>query len=98
MSEYLSEQDEDELDEMLAPLDDIKIPYDLSLEELRNELKTFLPKWKNYRKSWVWKNVNYGRYAFYGKEIFLYIKINRKKWVILSIMVDRFSCDIIFAK
>lgn len=44
MSEYLSEQDEDELDEMLAPLDDIKIPYDLSLEELRNELKTFLPK------------------------------------------------------
>ncbi len=51
MSEYLSEQDEDELDKMLAPLDDIKIPYDLSLEELRKELKPFLPKWEKYRKS-----------------------------------------------
>lgn len=44
MSEYLSEEYEGELDKILDPIDDIKIPYDLSLEELRNELKPFLPK------------------------------------------------------
>lgn len=44
MSEYLSELEEEELDKILEPIDDIKIPYDLSLEELRGELQPFLPK------------------------------------------------------
>lgn len=44
MSEYLSEEDRSELEKLLDPIDDIKIPYNLSLEELRDELKPFLPK------------------------------------------------------
>lgn len=49
MSEYLSEVDEVELDKLLDPLDDIKIPYDLSLKELRDELKPFLPKFEKIK-------------------------------------------------
>lgn len=44
MNEYLNEEDEEELEKILEPIDDIVLPYDLSLEELRAELEPFLPK------------------------------------------------------
>lgn len=50
MSEYLREQDEDELEKILSPIDEIKIPYDLSLEDLRDELKPFLPKLRKIKR------------------------------------------------
>ncbi len=50
MVDYLDEQSEAELEEILEPIDDITIPYDLTLEALRKELEPYLPKRKRMRK------------------------------------------------
>ena len=44
MNDYLDEQGEAELEKILEPIDDIAIPYDLTLEALRKELEPYLPK------------------------------------------------------
>ena len=44
MNRYLDEQSEAELEKILEPIDDIKIPFDLTLEALRKELEPYLPK------------------------------------------------------
>ena len=44
MNHYLDEQGEAELEKILEPIDDITIPYDLTLEDLRKELEPYLPK------------------------------------------------------
>ena len=44
MVDYLDEQSEAELEKILEPIDDITIPYDLTLEALRKELDPYLPK------------------------------------------------------
>ena len=50
MNRYLDKQDEAELEKILEPIDDITIPYDLTLEALRKELEPYLPKKKRVRK------------------------------------------------
>ena len=50
MNRYLDEQDEAELEKALEPIDDITIPYGLTLEALRKELEPYLPKRKRVRK------------------------------------------------
>lgn len=44
MNAYLDEQGEAELEGILEPIDDITIPYGLTLETLRKELEPHLPK------------------------------------------------------
>ena len=44
MNHYLDEQGEEELEKLLEPIDDITIPYGLTLEALRKELEPYLPK------------------------------------------------------
>ena len=44
MVDYLDEQGEAELEKVLEPIDDITIPYGLTLEALRKELEPYLPK------------------------------------------------------
>ena len=44
MLDYLDEQGEAELEKILEPIDDITIPYDLTLEALRKEIEPYLPK------------------------------------------------------
>ena len=44
MNRYLDEQGEAELEKILEPIDDITIPYGLTPEALRKELKPYLPK------------------------------------------------------
>lgn len=44
MNAYLDEQGEAELEKILEPIDDITIPYALTLEALRKELDPYLPK------------------------------------------------------
>lgn len=44
MNAYLDEQGEAELEKALEPIDDITIPYGLTLEALRKELEPYLPK------------------------------------------------------
>lgn len=44
MNRYLDEQGEVELEKVLEPIDDIKIPFGLTLEALRKELAPYLPK------------------------------------------------------
>ena len=44
MVDYLDEQGEAELEKILEPIDDITIPYGLTLEALRKELDPYLPK------------------------------------------------------
>ena len=44
MVDYLDEQNEAELEKALEPIDDITIPYGLTLEALRKELEPYLPK------------------------------------------------------
>lgn len=44
MNRYLDEQGEAELEKVLEPIDDITIPYGLTLEALRKELEPYLPK------------------------------------------------------
>ena len=44
MNHYLDEQGEVELEKILEPIDDITIPYGLTLEALRKELEPYLPK------------------------------------------------------
>ena len=44
MNHYLDEQGEVELEKVLEPIDDITIPYGLTLEALRKELDLYLPK------------------------------------------------------
>ena len=44
MVDYLDEQGEAELEKILEPIDDITIPYGLTLEALRKELAPYLPK------------------------------------------------------
>ena len=44
MNDYLDEQGEAELEKILEPIDDIAIPYNLTLEALRKELEPYLPK------------------------------------------------------
>lgn len=44
MNHYLDEQGEAELEKLLEPIDDITIPYDLTLETFRKELESYLPK------------------------------------------------------
>lgn len=44
MNHYLDEQGEAELEKILEPIDDITIPYDLTLEALRKKLEAYLPK------------------------------------------------------
>ena len=44
MNRYLDEQGEAELEKILEPIDDITIPYGLTLEALRKELDSYLPK------------------------------------------------------
>ena len=44
MNHYLDEQGEAELEKILEPIDDITIPYGLTLEALREELDPYLPK------------------------------------------------------
>ena len=46
MNDYLDEQVEAELEKVLEPIDDITIPYGLTLEALRKELEPYLPKRK----------------------------------------------------
>lgn len=46
MVDYLDEQGEAELEKVLEPIDDITIPYGLTLEALRKELEPYLPKRK----------------------------------------------------
>ena len=44
MNRYLDEQGEVELEKILEPIDDITIPYGLTLEALRKELDLYFPK------------------------------------------------------
>ena len=44
MNHYLDEQGEAELEKILESIDDIIIPYGLTLEALRKELEPYLPK------------------------------------------------------
>lgn len=44
MVDYLDEQGEAELEKILEPIDEITIPYGLTLEALRKELEPYLPK------------------------------------------------------
>ena len=44
MNRYLDEQGEAELEKILKSIDDIPIPYGLTLEALRKELEPYLPK------------------------------------------------------
>ncbi len=44
MNRYLDEQGEAELEKVLELIDDITIPYGLTLESLRKELAPYLPK------------------------------------------------------
>ena len=44
MNRYLDEQGEAELEKLLEPIDDITIPYGLTIEALRKELGLYLPK------------------------------------------------------
>ena len=44
MNHYLDAQGEAELEKILEPIDDIPIPYGLTIEALRNELEPYLPK------------------------------------------------------
>ena len=44
VNHYLDEKDEAELEKILEPIDDITIPYGLTLEALRKELEPYLPK------------------------------------------------------
>lgn len=44
MNRYLDEQGEAELEKILESIDDITIPYGLTLEALRKELEPYLPK------------------------------------------------------
>ena len=44
MNDYLDEQGEAELEKILEPIDDITIPYGLTLEALQKELEPYLPK------------------------------------------------------
>ena len=44
MNRYLDDQGEAELEKILEPIDDITIPYGLTPEALRKELKPYLPK------------------------------------------------------
>lgn len=50
MNRYLDEQGEAELEKILEPIDDITIPYGLTLEALRKELEPYLTKKKRVRK------------------------------------------------
>ena len=44
MNDYLDENGEAELEKLLEPIDDITIPYALTLEALQKELAPYLPK------------------------------------------------------
>lgn len=44
MNRYLDEQGEAELEKVFEPIDDITVPYGLTLEALRKELEPYLPK------------------------------------------------------
>ena len=44
MVDYLDEQGEAEIEKILEPIDDITIPYGLTIETLRKELEPYLPK------------------------------------------------------
>ena len=44
MNRYLDEQGEAELEKILESIDDITIPYGLTLEALRKELDLYFPK------------------------------------------------------
>ena len=44
MNRYLDEQGEAELEKILESIDDITIPYGLTLDTLRKELNPYLPK------------------------------------------------------
>ena len=44
MNHYLDELGEAELEKILEPIDDITIPYGLTLESLRKDLEPYLPK------------------------------------------------------
>ena len=44
MNRYLDEQGEAELEKVLESIDDITIPYGLTLETLRKELEPYFPK------------------------------------------------------
>ena len=44
MNHYLDEQGEAELEKLLESIDNITIPYGLTLESLRTELEPYLPK------------------------------------------------------
>ena len=44
MNRYLDERAEEEVEKILEPIDDITIPYNLTLEALRKELEPYLPK------------------------------------------------------
>ena len=44
MNDYLDERAEEELEKVLEPIDDITIPYGLTIEALRKELDPYLPK------------------------------------------------------
>lgn len=44
MNRYLDKQGEAELEKILESIDDIPIPYGLTLEALRKELEPYLPK------------------------------------------------------
>lgn len=44
MNRYLDEQGEAELEKILESIDDITIPYGLTLETLQKELEPYLPK------------------------------------------------------
>ena len=44
MDRYLDERAEEELEKILESIDDITIPYGLTLENLRKELDPYLPK------------------------------------------------------
>jgi len=44
MVDYLDEQGEAELEKVLEPIDDIAMPYGLTLEALRKEFEPYLPK------------------------------------------------------
>lgn len=50
MNRYLDEQGEAELEKILEPIDDITISHGLTLEALRTELDSYLPKRKRVRK------------------------------------------------
>lgn len=44
MNRYLDEEGEAELEKILEPIDDIAIPYGLTLDALRKELEPYSPK------------------------------------------------------